>query len=93
MSEEAHKSHFKEYILVFILLAVLTFVELFVPAMDATIMVKGAILTFIASVKAFAVAYWYMHLKDESKWMKIIAAVPISAGIYALVVCLESVYR
>ena len=40
--------------------------------------------------KAFVVAYWYMHLKEENKWLKFIAAIPISAFIYAVVVILES---
>ena len=93
MSEVEHKSHFKEYLAVFFLLAFFTFIELFVPDMDATTMVKGAILTFIATIKAFAVAYWYMHLKEETKWLKFIAAIPISAGCYALMVILESMYR
>jgi len=93
MSNEAHKSHFKEYMFVFFLLAVFTIIELFVPEMDASTHVKGAILTFLATVKAFAVAYWFMHLKEETKWLKFIALIPLSAGMYAIVLCLESVFR
>lgn len=43
--------------------------------------------------KAVAVAYWYMHLDEDTSWMKFIAAIPISAAIYAGVVILESLYR
>jgi cytochrome c oxidase subunit 4 len=34
-----------------------------------------------------------MHLKEEKAWLKVIAAVPISAAIFAIVIILESQFR
>lgn len=89
-----HKSHKKEYFIVFIALAVLTAIEIWVAEIHGiTKMAKGSALTFLAIGKAFIVAYSYMHLKDETKWMKFVAAVPIMAGVYATVLCLEAIYK
>jgi cytochrome c oxidase subunit IV len=88
-----HKSHWKEYFIIFLILTFLTIVELLVPGLDTAYFYKASALIFLAIGKAFIVAYYYMHLKDEKGWLKFIAAVPISAGIYALVVILESIYR
>lgn len=92
MSEGA-KSHKKLYFLVFLALAFLTIVELFIPGMDKSWGVKASLLGAMALVKAFLVAYYFMHLNMETWWMRAIALVPISAGFYALFVCLESMYR
>lgn len=89
-----HKSHKKEYFIVFLILAVLTAIEIWVAEIPGIgKMAKGSALTFLAVGKAFVVAYYYMHLKEETKWMKFIAAVPIMAGVYATVLCLEAIYK
>ena len=88
-----HKSHFKEYMYVFAALAILTVLELLVPEVDASQMAKGAALVGLAVAKAFAVGYYYMHLKEEKAWLKFIAIIPISAAAYATVLILESLYR
>ena len=89
-----HKSHKKEYIIIFIVLAVLTALEIWVAEVQGiSKMNKGASLTLLALGKAFLVAYFYMHLKEETKWTKFIAAVPIMAGVYAVVLILEAVYK
>ena len=88
-----HKSHWKEYFLIFLLLTFLTIVELIIPGLDTKYFYKASSLVLLAIGKAFIVAYYYMHLKDERGWLKFIAAIPISAGIFALVVILESIYR
>lgn len=93
MSEVSHKSHKKEYFAVFIALAVLTIIELLIPDMKITKFAKGSSLTLLAFGKAAIVAWYYMHLKEESKWMRFVALIPISALVYALVVILESLYR
>jgi cytochrome c oxidase subunit 4 len=87
---EVHKSHKKEYFIVFFILFILTVVEIYVPETNLTKAVKGALLTFLACVKAFFVAWFFMHLKEETKWLWFIALIPVSAGIYATVVCLEN---
>ncbi len=95
MSESSHnhKSHKKEYFKIFFVLTALTIVELIVPAMKISQFAKGSSLTFLALGKACIVAWSYMHLKDETKWMRFVALVPISAFAYAAMVILESLYR
>jgi heme/copper-type cytochrome/quinol oxidase subunit 4 len=80
--------------LVFLALTFLTAVELVIPGLEeASVFFKSSSLILLAVGKAFIVAFFYMHLKDETRWLKFIAAVPISAAIYATVVILESIYR
>ncbi len=95
MSESSHnhKSHKKEYFKIFFVLTALTIVELIIPAMKISQFAKGSSLTFLALGKACIVAWSYMHLKDETKWMRFVALVPISAFAYAAMVILESLYR
>lgn len=94
MAKEEYKSHAKEYYFIFGLLAFLTFLELFIPGMEnASKVMKGALLTILAVAKAFLVAYFFMHLKEEKAWVKILAAVPLAAVLFAVVVILESMSR
>jgi cytochrome c oxidase subunit IV len=93
MSDSAHPSHRKEYYIVFFVLVILTALELAIPSMDAAYAFKASSLVFLAIGKAFVVAYFYMHLNEETKWLKFIAAIPIAAALYATVVILETLYR
>lgn len=89
-----HKSHKKEYLIIFLILAVLTAIEIWVAEIPGISKFgKGSSLTLLAVGKAFIVAFYYMHLKEETKWLKFIAAVPILAGVYATVLCLEAIYK
>jgi cytochrome c oxidase subunit IV len=88
-----HKSHTKEYIIVFIVLGVLTALELMIPELNTKYAYKAIGLVGLAIAKAFVVAYYYMHLKEETGWLKFIAAIPIMAGVYAVALILESVFR
>jgi cytochrome c oxidase subunit IV len=93
-AETEHKSHFKLYMIVFVALALLTLIEVIIPEMDnLSQFFKASSLTGLAVGKAFLVGYFYMHLNEETKWLKFIALVPASAAIYATVVVLESLYR
>ena len=89
----AHKSHTVEYVIVFIALTLLTALELAIPELKVAYHLKAIGLVGLAVGKAFIVAYFYMHLKEEKAWLKFIAALPISAAIFAIVLILESVYR
>ncbi|MFL5784060.1 MAG: cytochrome C oxidase subunit IV family protein [Bacteriovoracaceae bacterium] len=92
--DHKHVSHKKEYFIIFVLLGALTAIEIWVADVKGLSKVgKGSALTFLAVGKAFLVAYYYMHLKEETKWTKFIAAVPIMAGLYATVLCLEAIYK
>ena len=95
MSEHKHehKSHTKEYIIVFFVLTFLTLLELGIPGLNTAYHYKAIGLISLAMGKACIVAYFYMHLKEETAWMKLIAAIPLSAAIYAAGLILESMYR
>lgn len=96
MSAEGHveyHSHWKKYFYVFLLLTVLTVAEVIAAESDWAYSLKAISLTVMAIGKAGAVGYWYMHLDEDTSWMKFIAMIPISAAVYAAVVILESVYR
>lgn len=94
MSGEVYKGHTKEYIIVFVILTVLTVVELYIPDLkNVSKLMKGTLLTVLAAGKAFFVAYFFMHLKEEKPWLKFIAAIPLSAAIFAFVLVLEGIYR
>jgi cytochrome c oxidase subunit 4 len=88
-----HKSHTKEYVIVFFVLTFLTLLELGIPGLKAPYHYKAIGLIGLAMGKACIVAYFYMHLKEETRWMKLIAAIPLSAAIYAAGLILESMYR
>ena len=91
--ETVHKSHFKEYMLVFLGLALLTVAELIAAEAGWSYFMKASSLTLLAMGKAFMVAWYYMHLNEELAWLKFIAAIPLSAVLFAVVVILESIYR
>ena len=93
MSEHVHKSHTKEYMLVFLALAVLTVIELIIPEMNISYSSKALGLTLFAFAKAFCVGYLYMHLKEEKRWLKFIGVIPVSAFLYFIMLILESTYR
>jgi len=88
-----HKSHKKEYIIIFFVLGLLTILEIWAAELKMEKFTKGTVLTAFAVVKAGIVGYYYMHLKEETKWMKFIALVPIMAAVYAFVLCLEAVFK
>jgi cytochrome c oxidase subunit 4 len=93
MGHEVHKSHTKEYFIVFFVLAFLTGLELMIPGLKTEYSYKAMSLVGLALGKALVVAYFYMHLKEEKGWLKFIAAIPISAGLYAIALIIESIYR
>ena len=91
---EVHKSHKKEYMIIFFVLAILTVLEVWVAEIQSiTKLTKGLALTLLAIGKAFIVAYYYMHLKEETKWVKFIAALPIMAAVFAIVLILEATFK
>lgn len=89
----AHKRHTVEYVVIFVILAVLTVLELFIPGLDTKYAYKAAGLIGLAAAKAFVVAYFYMHLKEERGWLKFIAAIPLVAAVFAVALILESTFR
>lgn len=93
-AEHVHVSHKKQYLIIFVVLAVLTAIEIWVAEIPGiSKMGKGSALTLLAIGKAAIVAYYYMHLNEETKWMKFIAVIPVMAAVYATVLCLEAIYK
>ncbi len=89
-----HKSnHRKGYFIVFAVLALLTVLELAIPSLEVAYFYRASSLTLLAFAKAFVVAYYYMHLNEETAWLKFIAIIPISAGLYATMLILETTFR
>jgi cytochrome c oxidase subunit 4 len=93
VSETTHKSHKKLYFLIFGALTLLTVLELIVPEMKWPYALHSSSLTFLAIVKAFLVAYFFMHLNEETRWLKFIAALPIAAAVYTTLVAIETLAR
>jgi caa(3)-type oxidase subunit IV len=92
-SHAEHHSHTKEYVIIFFILTFLTVIELFIPGLKVAYSYKAIGLIGLAIGKACIVAYFYMHLKTETKWLKLIAAIPCLAGVYAVGLIMESVFR
>jgi caa(3)-type oxidase subunit IV len=92
----AHKPNIREYMVIFVVLAVLTVVEvavtrpeLHIPHGPMTLALVGLALT-----KAAIVALYYMHLNHETKVLKMTVALPMAAPtIYALVLISEAAWR
>ncbi len=91
MSEGGHSK--KEYIIIMFVLAILTVVEVGV-AKYTTGMTKNGGLVVLALAKALLVALFYMHLKSETRSLKLVIGVPlVFPFLYAVVLMAESMAR
>jgi cytochrome c oxidase subunit 4 len=85
----------KQYWIIFVVLGVLTMLELGVVKMPGI----GKNATFVALValavtKAAFVGLFYMHLKYETKILKLTIAIPMATpAVYALVLIAEAAWR
>ena len=90
----AHGATVGEIIRVFVILIVLTGLELGVVYLPISkkLIVTG--LVGLALGKAYTVAMYYMHLKGETRVMKFVVYLPmIFPALYAVVLMFEGVYR
>jgi cytochrome c oxidase subunit 4 len=91
----AHKSHVKEYLVIFAILTALTILEVAlaqVPGISKKLLAVA--LVGLALTKAGIVALYYMHLKSETRVLKLTVALPLAAPtIYALVLMTEAAWR
>lgn len=91
----AHAPNIKEYMVIFAVLAALTVLEVGVakvPGVSKVMM--GLALVGLALTKAAIVALYYMHLKHETKVLKLTVALPMAAPtIYAIVLISEASWR
>ena len=78
MSEtSAHHSHRKTYVIIFLILVAATIFEIFVPGMSIAYKIKATLITVIAIVKAFLVAYFFiprvgLQIVDHRRWIGMI---------------------
>jgi cytochrome c oxidase subunit 4 len=90
-----HKPNIKEYFIIFGVLTALTLLEVGlakVPGIGHKLMALGLI--GLALTKAVIVAFFYMHLKHETKVLKLTVALPLATpAIYALVLISEAAWR
>jgi caa(3)-type oxidase subunit IV len=92
MSTGSHSK--KEYFAVFIVLTVLTAIEVGLKYMSLGRGVLVAGLIMLALAKAVCVALFYMHLKTETRSLKMVIAIPMAfPALYAVVLILESIAR
>ncbi len=90
----AHPSHVKEYLIIFVILAVLTLLEVVLAQMGIAKHLLAVALVGLALTKAAIVALYYMHLKSETKVLKLTVAIPLAAPtIYAIVLMTEAAWR
>lgn len=94
MSHDHHVNR-KEYWVIFVYLLVLTVLEVglvYVPGIPKGLLVLGLIL--LAITKATLVGLFYMHLKHETKILKLTVAIPMSSpALYAFVLIAEAAWR
>jgi caa(3)-type oxidase subunit IV len=79
-------SHVKDYILIFVGLSVLTFVEVAVTSFSMSPFMLTALLLILAFVKASMVAWYFMHLKYDAKYLAFIAGVPVFLVCIAIII-------
>jgi caa(3)-type oxidase subunit IV len=84
----------KEYIVIFFVLTVLTAIEVGLKYMPiARSMMIGGLIA-LALAKATCVAMFYMHLKSETRSLKLVVGIPmLFPALYAVVLIIESIAR
>ncbi len=91
----SHASKKKQYIVVFIMLALLTALEVGVAKASIGRGVMITALVGLALAKAAAVALYFMHLSDETKvlrWM-VFGVLLSFPPLYAFVLIFEGIFR
>ncbi|MEP7122051.1 MAG: cytochrome C oxidase subunit IV family protein [Byssovorax sp.] len=86
----------REYFIVFGVLFALTVLEVVLanPALGIARSLVGIGLVGMAIAKASLVGYFYMHLKHDTKVMKLTVAIPMATpAFYALVLVTEAAWR
>jgi caa(3)-type oxidase subunit IV len=84
----------KEYFIIFVVLTVLTGIEVGMKymAIPRGVLIGGLIA--LALAKATCVALFYMHLKSETRSLKMVVGLPmLFPALYAVVLIIESIAR
>ena len=90
MSTTAHSHH--NYIKIFVILTVLTVIEVGVTFLGLPKMLLGAMLISLAVWKAALVAMHFMHLKFEKKTLTIVAIIPFILCVFLILMMLPDIY-
>jgi cytochrome c oxidase subunit 4 len=89
-----HKPNIKEYLVIFVVLAVLTLLEVVLAQIGISKTLLGIALVGLAVTKAAIVGLYYMHLKSETRVLKLTVALPLAAPtLYAVVLMAEAAWR
>ncbi|MSP41573.1 MAG: hypothetical protein EXR70_24065 [Deltaproteobacteria bacterium] len=89
MSSTAHQNN---YIKIFILLSVLTIIEVGITFLGLPKMLLAGLLVTFAVWKAALVAMHFMHLKFEKKTLTIIAIIPFVLCTFLILMLLPDIY-
>ena len=90
MSSTAHSHH--NYIKIFIILSVLTAVEVGVTFLGLPRTLLVALLVVLAVWKAALVALHFMHLKIEKRTLTIVAVIPFILCVFLSLMLLPDIY-
>ena len=90
-----HAPNRREYFVIFAVLFVLTVLEVAVAQVPGIAKVLvGIALVSLALVKAACVGLFYMHLKHETRILKMTIAIPLATPmVYALILIAEGAWR
>lgn len=83
----------KEYFKVFGYLVALTILEVAFVALPLPKFIITLLVVVASCTKAGLVGYYYMHLKSETKWLKIVACLPLGMFVYLAVLGPDSHQR
>ncbi|HYM21310.1 MAG TPA: cytochrome C oxidase subunit IV family protein [Candidatus Kapabacteria bacterium] len=94
MAENGHTNHTKTYLYIFGALAVLTAIEVGITQIGMPKTPMIILLIALALVKAGLVAVYFMHLKYDAAFLKVIAYSPLAvASILILMLSLEWAFQ
>ena len=93
LSPDKAKKNVIIHVSLFLLLIALTLLQIFIKTQSFAAMENNLVQTIIALLKVFIVAFYFMHLKDEALWLKVIAILPLFAVLYTVFVAVESIVR
>ncbi len=94
VGHEITEKDVKFYLTIFVGLSLMTLGQVLIfEYAGLSTLVNSVIQTIIGSVKVILVAYYFMHLKDESLWLKFFATIPLFALLYTVFVAVETIVR
>jgi caa(3)-type oxidase subunit IV len=90
MAATAHSHH--NYIRIFVILSVLTVVEISITFLGLPKMILAVMLITLAVWKAALVAMHFMHLKLEKTTLTLVAVVPFVLCVFLILMLLPDIY-